>query len=269
MENEIRVEVIRAIKSKGFFVSMCIGTLVAILHFFNVVFPYRDFIYLPKISYPASVFSRWLGGEMSSVYPTLYYFLLPVLVVLPHAGSYKEDMKSGYIKQILIRTTRSKYMRAKYIVTFFIGGVVAIFPLMCNFVLTAMVFPALIPQAGTGLFPLRSFHMLGDLFYSHPYVYLLIYMIINFVFWGFFATIALAAANVCRQVITTKLFPFILYVMLYAAAEFTGYLSVAPVYFLMPTQPVKTEVSILICEILLLILIGGCYFYIGKRKDVL
>lgn len=266
MRNEFKIEFHRAVKSRGLLLSLIAGLLIVVCHFVWMVLPLKDNIMISN--YPLSVFGKWIGGENSSVFPTLYYFTVPVLASLPFAGSYKEDIVSGYIKNVTTRISRKEYLKTKYIVTFLIGGIVSVFPMIVNFLLTAMVLPAILPQASTGYFPIFSYSMLGELFYSHPYIYLLIYMVINFIFLGLLSTLALVSAYICDNLFTTILSPFIIYLFVYAVTQLTNLHMLCPFGFLRPSQPIATNPFVLLGEIVLMSAMGGIYYYVGKRKDI-
>ena len=51
-------------------------------------------------------------------------------------------------------------------------------PLVFDFLLTAMVFPMVIPQVGTGTFPVAAMDIMSGVFYTHPLVYNLIFVLI-------------------------------------------------------------------------------------------
>lgn len=266
MRNEFKIEFHRAVKSRGLLLSLIVGLLIAASHFVWTVLPLKDNIMIS--GYPLSAFGKWIGGENYSVFPTLYYFTVPVLAALPFAGSYKEDIVSGYIKNVTTRISRKEYLKAKYMVTFLTGGIVAVLPMMVNFLLTAMVLPAILPQSSTGYFPIFSYSMLGDLFYSYPYIYLLIYMTIDFIFFGLLSTLALVSAYVCDNLFTTILSPFIIYLLVYAVTQLTNLHMLCPFGFLRPSQPIAADPFVLLGETALMAAVGGIYYYVGKKKDI-
>ena len=51
----------------------------------------------------ASLFNNWLGAS-GDFFTHLLYFLIFLLCTLPYSWSLANEMKSGYINQILIRT---------------------------------------------------------------------------------------------------------------------------------------------------------------------
>lgn len=266
MKNELKIEIERVTKSKGLLAAFIIGIAISVSHFMVMVWPLRDSIMVS--TYPLSAFGKWIGGENASIFPTLYYFIVPILIAIPFAGSYKEDLSTGYIKNILQRTSRKNYLKAKYVTTFFSGGIISVVPLISNYILTAMILPSLIPQSSTGQFPIFSNSMLGELFYSHPYIYMMIYIFINFIFFGLLATLALAAADICDSLFATVLFPFVIYLLVYAVTQLINLHILCPFGFLRPSQPIVTEPFVLCGELVLMCIAGGIYYYVGKKKDI-
>ena len=108
----IRMEMKRAFHNRNFYIALIIGCGIAIGQYIQNVLPMIK--YLPmdveKGVYPHSVFNKWIGGEYHTLWPMLFYFILPVLAALPHGDSYYQDIQSGYFKNICTRTKKSKGM---------------------------------------------------------------------------------------------------------------------------------------------------------------
>lgn len=185
MKNEWKTELYRATHNPWLWISLFIGMGITGCHFVFCVLPLNEYIYGPKVSYPLSTFGKWIGMDRVSVFASLYYFVVPILASIPFVGTLKEDIKTGYIRNIVIRVSKIKYFIAKFLVTFVIAGFVTVIPLLFNFVLTATVLPLLIPQAGTHLFPIYQLSMMGAFYYQHPFLYVMVYLFLDFVFWDY------------------------------------------------------------------------------------
>jgi hypothetical protein len=71
----------------------------------------------------STVFSRFVDiGEASDSSE----ILLPVIATIPFAVSFVDEVKSGFIKSYLSRTTRKKYIISKLIAAAFSGGLVTL-----------------------------------------------------------------------------------------------------------------------------------------------
>ena len=97
----IRMEMKRAFHNRNFYIALIIGCGIAIGQYIQNVLPMIK--YLPmdveKGVYPHSVFNKWIGGEYHTLWPMLFYFILPVLAALPHGDSYYQDIQSGYVQE--------------------------------------------------------------------------------------------------------------------------------------------------------------------------
>ena len=149
-----------------------IGTAAALAHVFLHVLPLGK--YINSGSYPLSLFQHWIGGENISVWPVLFYLTAPLLGAMPHLRTMYLDRKEGYVKNIFVRTGKMKYCAAKYLATFVSSGVIILWPLVLDFCISALILPALLPQASTGLYPIHQLSLWGSLFYEQPFLYLLL-----------------------------------------------------------------------------------------------
>lgn len=263
MHKYFRNEMHRAFVTWKFPLVLAVAMGICIWHFLENVYPLRNYVYL--MSYPLSAFGKWIGGENTSVQPTLYYLLMPILCALPFGRTYDYDLKSGYINQLIIRGEKREYLKAKLLTAFFSGTVISGIPLLFDFLLTGTILPAVVPQSGTGLFPIISESVLSELYYMHPYIYTFIYWILDMVYFGLFNTICLWAVDFVENQFWIMLFPFMVYLFIFCTSQFVGYEIIAPFFFLRPSQPICSKLSIILTEIVLL-LVGNMIFYLVHKK---
>ena len=76
--------------------------------------------------------------------------VMPILAALPMAASLSADMRSGYIKSVLTRTTAKSYYIAKFIAVAATAAVVVTVPFLLDFFLVAMKVPYFQPYAYGG-----------------------------------------------------------------------------------------------------------------------
>ena len=91
------------------------------------------------------------------------------------------------------------------------GALIGMIPLVFVFLLTAMVFPMVIPQVGTGTFPVTAMDIMSGVFYTHPLVYNLIFVLIDGCFWGLLNCAVFWSVNFVRNRFWILLTPFIIY----------------------------------------------------------
>ena len=239
MKQILKTELKRAFTGKMFFISLGLGIILAALHFiFEVIgtLPYMDayFQYQKPMTGIDFFFSSWLGGHSLDVCSYIFFFILPVLAVLPYADTFFTDIKSGFAKNLLLRVKRRHYFFAKYIAAFLAGGAAVVIPLLLNLLSAAMVLPAILPQATSDNHAIGIFSMWHGLYYTHPFVYQFLYMGLDFLFAGIFAAAALTVTRLAQNRIVTLLSPFILYIFLSAVFDFLGVYNWAPMEFLRP-----------------------------------
>lgn len=266
MKAMLKNEFHRAFHSPFMAVSLAIGGAIALLQALTHVLPLAQYIAMG--AYPLTVYQKWIGGENTSLWPNLYYLTAPLLAAMPHLGTAYQDRKSGYIKNILTRTKRTNYIYAKYIVTFVVSGWVSIFPLVLNFGLSALMLPATLPQASTGLYPIGPLSLMSALFYSKPLVYVLLYTALNFVFFGLLTTTGLLIVRFVDNVFSVMLAPFMLYLIVFGATQLSGAYRFCPYGFLRPSQPVVTSWSVILLEGVIMLIMGGVYVYTEKKSAV-
>jgi len=234
----LKIELRRAIKNKYLFISISIGCLISVTHVLQNILPLTQYLSdtgdygIP----PHSVFNKWIGGEVMTLQPSMFFILFPILACLPFSDTYYTDRKSGYIKNVFIRTKKINYYVAKYIAAFISGGVSVIVPLLLNLMLTAMVLPSILPDPSTGFFSIFSNSMWCDIFYSDPYLYIFMYLAIDFVFAGLFAAISLVFSDIVTNRFFVILAPFIVYIFIFTFCNLIGHNKYNPFVFLNPTQ---------------------------------
>jgi hypothetical protein len=268
----IKFELTRAFKNRLFLFALGLGCLIALSHIILDVIPSaqiaqdnQQFI-KEQGAYPLSLFNMWMGGRGSIIQPTLYFFLLPLLVCVPFADSLYTDRQSGYIKHLATRANPKRYYIAKSLSIFLSAAAVGVLPLLLDFYLTALFFPPLIPDAAAGTFPIFEMSMFSNLFFTHPFAYVSAYLFIIALFSGLFALFSLVFAFFLNNRALVMLSPFILC----AFADFIlgvlpgRFFQFSPILFLRPDQPgvavftvIGFEFFILLISIILFLLAKG------------
>lgn len=268
----LKIEFSRALKSKLFLFAVLFGCVLAISHFiFNILpMPAKIDFWLsydkPMLDMDY-LFPGWMGGNQHDFQGYLLYLILPILATLPYADSFFSDKKSGFIKNILVRTSKKKYYLSKYIVVFVTGGIVVVLPLLLNLTLSAMVLPSITPEVVASHFLIRETSMWYGLFYSHPYIYIFLFLLIDFVFSGLFATLALAADIFAEYRVIALLSPFLIYLFINQLFRMASISNLSPMNFLQPSYNESSFIVIFIEFIILLVLSYFGFLYYGKKND--
>ncbi len=189
-----------------------------------------------------SLFCHWIGGEPCSTGTSSYFFLFPLLVCLPYGWSFCRERRSGYIKNMVIRSGKWQYFLAKYTALFLSGGLAMVIPLLFNFLLAAVLFPAITPNViYDTAYGIGAESFLSMVFYTKPFLYVAAYLFVDFVFGGLTACLCLSISTVIKNPVAVTLLPFFLllgvnyvcYSIIYRSSTVI-YRELSPMVFLRP-----------------------------------
>ena len=257
-------------------IALALATAIAISHIVTIVIiePYDLDLDIAMGSYPRSLFNSWIGAGGIMLEPTLYFFLLPLLVCIPFSDSFFTDKKSGYSRNILTRVSNKKYYLAKSISVFLVGSSVAILPLLLNLFISAMYFPAIIPILTAGTFTITDGSMWVDIFYSQPFLYVFLYFLIIFFFSGLIALSSLLFSYVLSNRFLVTIAPF----ATLAFIEFVlsslswapwggSFCQLSPISFMFPAQYDMASFPIILGEFIVFALTFTSFLFIRARRD--
>ena len=245
----LKLELKKSFKNKFFWISVVLGCLITLLSFEHMVNMYyegmsaisgnsTDIIYDPHIGIN-TVFNCWIGGEPFSLGSSIYFFVFPLLIALPYGWSYSEERKCGYRRMMITKTGKKKYYCAKYVAVFLSGGVAMVLPLIFNFWMTLLVVPAILPDVTMNMFyGVFGGSFLAELYYTVPFLYVAIYLFIDFVYCGFLVCICMAVSGIVRQKWGVVLIPFLLLLFVHVITDYiysdpsVAYKELSPLYFL-------------------------------------
>ena len=279
MKKLLKVECKRAFCNKTFYACLGIGAVLSIWLLCIQVQEVKTFeqmileygIEKVGLYYPRSIYNSFIGLDYAYLPSTILYTIFPILVTLPHGISYYYDKKIGYMKNILIKSKRRDYFLAKYVSVFMSGFVMTMLILLFSFWLSALFFPGLLPEVTTAMYcPFDKHALLIKLFYSHPWLYVLIYIFIDAVFFGVIATVAIAISCYSNHMLLVCSGGMMIYLMVDLVTELLGKPEFSPLKFLRPTQMLcNANPVIIIVELAVLIsLVMILLFKVERKKDV-
>lgn len=217
---------------------------------------------------PYSVFRAWMGGDAFNMPGFLHAMLLPLLAVLPYGASYFDDVKGGFVKNVYLRSKRLPFLKAKYCAVFLSGCAVAAFPLCLDFLLMLMIYPALLPQLSSSIYPIFATNMWYEVFYTNPFCYVAGFILINTIFGGLVAVLGLALSFLADYKYIILMMPFLFQMFLYALGNLMGQESISPVFYLQAGSGMASAPIILVEFIVLALCGGGLFFWRGLKDDV-
>lgn len=270
----LKIELRRGFHSISFLVAFLLAMVISISHIIFYIIPkynmnFTSSSYKNEFVIPHSVFNCWIGGEYQSFQSVLYFMILPLLAVIPYGASYYLDCKRGYLKNLYTRSDRKKFLFANYLTTFFTAGVITVLPLVINLLICMILLPSIKPIACSALFPIHYMSMWSELYYQNPYLYILAFLLLDFIVVGFIACFALVVSFIVENRFMVLLLPFVLFFFLNAIAKFTFYPDFSPYYILQPYQIIPLNWHYVLLELLIAFAVSFCIFWWrGNKNDI-
>ena len=276
----IRMECRKAFRNKMFYIAVaagCIITLFALVYYIGI---YQNELTMMQaddvnpMHEASGLFNFWIGGEPFSFGSAAYFFMFPLLTAFPYGWSYCGEKRSGYIRIAVVQAGKKAYFLAKYTAVFLSGALAMVIPLAFDFLLSALFFPAVMPSpvycTSTGVF---YDSLMSMLYYTVPLLYVLIYLLIDFIFGGLIACISYAAACFVRYRVVAVILPlfFMLAVhylrqFVYISAE-VRYREISPMFFLRPVQAAyPASFAVIFAEMAALFFVTFFLSVIWERK---
>lgn len=264
MLNYIKIELRRAFIGKQMLIALILSCAITLLQILVDVVPVIK--YLDDTMYPHTVFSKCLS-LIYSMFPVYYILIIALIAAMPCAVNMYKDRKTGYIKNIFTRTSKKNYYIGQYAVAFISGGAVAVIPQIINILIVALILPSVQPYVGIGYCGISIGRMWEKIFYRNAYLYLAMYMVLDFVFFGLMNTLALSFSWLVKNTLSVILFPFITFQFLDLATSFVSYGWMSE-SFLRASQQMKTNPMEIVVLILIMIVITiVSIIYAIYRKD--
>ncbi len=219
--NTIKLECKKAVFNKMFLATILIGCTITLFSLIPNVKNHYQYINDTKrfseefsdgrnpLIETDTLFNVWIGSEAMTPGSVYYFFLFPILVAIPYGWSYCMERRSGYIKNMVIRTSSWRYYLSKYIALFLSGGLAMVIPLLFNFLLTAMFVPMTTPYPYyITSYGIISSAFLSEFFYTKPFLHVFLYLLVDFIYCGLIACLCFAFAAFVKNHVIAVLLPF-------------------------------------------------------------
>lgn len=269
MKNELK----RAIVNK-YFISICVyGILLIILHSYESIAEYwkntEEFMQyqssLKVIQNPyapiVNAFTLWIGCDSDNKYSKLFYNLLPLTAVLPYCWSYCRDVKNGQADKFIKEIGIFNYHLSKYFAVFISSGLTITIPLLLDFLIILLFVPAIYPDSVYDIYyGIFSNNFMADIFYGKPFVYVMIFLLLCFVFCGLFGCLGYSISTLIKSKAVAVIAPSAMTILVEIFKKVTMkkdaiYMEFSPLSFLCPAKSYTTNWIIIISEFVILFLI--------------
>ncbi len=268
----LKLELKRSILNKWTFMAMLVTSVFCAIHFQSLYEPRMSYLIITKEEgldamtnvCTGSAYDHWILFQFN-IYSYALLFVMGIIVVIPYGVSYYTDVKSGYIKQVISRTSMKVYTRAKYIATFLSGGIVIILPIFLEFLLVATMYPIHKPYRPSSIMYGEETFLI-DLYYDYPMIFTMFRLLLVFVVAGLLATMALLVAKYISNYFSIIITPFVFTFILAFCVRITEKAEIAFMNSLQ-AQSQRYNYGILFGEIIVMFLLT--YFgFVNSRKEV-
>ncbi len=212
MKAFLKSELYKVCHSPTFWIALLVGFGTSCLTLYHACTWKRQFLEQAMFgtSYEGlSLVMFWLGGSNISMGNMIFYIIFPLLSTIPYSWSLFTDINSGYVNQILTRSNRKSYLRARFLVTFLAGGAAIVIPMVLNLMMTAWVMPSVTPSVLLLSPPIEG-QFLSHLFYKNNALYIVAVLVTEFFWGGTLACIGLTAGLFVHSAVVSVLMPFLI-----------------------------------------------------------
>lgn len=159
-----------------------------------------------------SAFSNWMVVNCNAcTLPTVFYYVLPLIVLVPFSWSYHSERFTGYDVQLALRVGRVERMCAKLLVVFTSAFAVTVLAHVLNFVVVSSFLPLYTPVfEDMNVLGIFSEALLSRLFYGAPTLYVLVYSCLNGILMGCWAAMVLGLSLLFNNRVSLMVFPYLL-----------------------------------------------------------
>lgn len=262
-----KIELKKALSRGSFRVAILIGLLL------NMVYQFR---YQPII--PNNYLEQYYKMSVSSVYNNfiffnlspignIYFIILPLIAGIVYCDSYVEDKKSGYIKFIFLRRNKTNYFISKFLANFISTGIAVSFPILLGFLINLLLYPSIPLHSSLGITTIMSGGLFASLFYQHPILYTLLWILIYFVYGGIFATCGFMFSIFIENRFIVSIIPFILWIGVEIVCEIVDKGRFSPYQFLFLSR--SQSINVILGEAVFVVIVCLLIIFIGGYKSEL
>lgn len=281
MKALLKFEFKRAFCNKYFLAAVIISLFFCFACFYDIAWPAakklqlyiqndaNEVLNMSKFYHTYPVLESWMPNHPINSFYYIWSVTLPLICAMPYGSTYKKDVCSGLINQLVYRGGKKNYYSAKLITAFISGGTIAVLPLVVNLILCLCFLPWTTPLRSSSTYWVYEKIILSKLFYEKPVLYIIIYLILFFIMYGLINCLCLSLSFLTDNPFITMISPFVIYYALSVIFE-SG--MKMPQFSLMNNASinfVETEyVSIYILQLIILFLLNLSFMLRTKKSIV-
>jgi ABC-type transport system involved in multi-copper enzyme maturation permease subunit len=205
----IKVELRRAFSSWPFVIVVVIGTIALGQGLYSYGQGYQSYLSANKGDpFLYNSFDALLMARLGVI-----SILAPLLAALPFADSLIVDRNSGFIRSMLLRSGRRKYVWSKLLATILVGGAAIAVPHIVIYGLASAIFPEGLSTT-FGQQRMIVTGPLSDVYKSNPALYVWFNILISFIFGAVYAAIGMLVSCISDNRYIALASPFMFYIIM-------------------------------------------------------
>lgn len=256
-------EIKRGLSRTSFKVVLLIGIIANIMSIFitnSGLYSIENYIK----AYEISAYDNFIFFNLNSV-SNVMILIFPILSAMSYSDSYLEDVNSGFVNYIYTRYSKQKYLICKFGSNFIISGLGIAIPLIINFIILILTVPSIQPNPILGKYTILCGGLASPLFYTHPILYILLWVLIYFMYAGAFASIALGISIAIKNRFVVLFVPFLLCNVIGIVLNLIDKYCYSPLSFLYVSN--NQSLNVVIAEFIAIVMISIAIFYLGGNRN--
>ncbi len=264
----LREEIIKVLKSNRsififlYFMVVAIGQ--NIYTYFLVSSEYSGY------SNPHPVTMTLLAGGDSVIFPALFFWLLPIPLILLYCGRYNEEKNKNLTYLYTVKSGRKKYFFSKLTASFILPVIYTGIPLLVNLLISVAMLHGGTSFCGDELEPIEAFTLPGETFsywcIHHPYTGWVIYFLAAMFIFGMAGVLAQCIAIITKDNRITYVMAFAIWIALFTLKKINTAYIIQPYTEYGSYYGIRSALVILV--IVLISVIISAYLLIHK-KDII
>ncbi len=233
MKNAIKFELYNNVHNRFFKAAFIFVIALTVIHILINIIPCASYIYMD--GYPENVFCHLIGYD-NSIVTIIYFYIIIGISAFPSSLIYVMEKRNGYFNNLLVREKRKTLFVSKYIACVITSGIIAMVPLVIDYMVSSALLPSLRPIASTFQNVIDGKYFAAGFFYSYPTLYVFLRIIIVGMFSSCFASLVFMTEKIFKMEYEVMLFPEVLFLLMHVICLFFQHGEYSPFNIVSPND---------------------------------
>lgn len=234
MFNYLKLELYKAFHNRFFIMAEGVLLGIVFLHVMRYIVPAAGDIL--GTEYPETSFLHWIGIESVSSLSLCYFMIVAGVAAFPIGMLFAGEQRRGYLTQIITRSGRNRCFYSKILAYRLLSGIVAMIPLILDFLVASAFLPSIRPIVSTFIYPLRGDGLLTNLFYSAPTFYVFVRILFVGMLVSNLSLLTIPALRIIPNDYAASVFPCAVFIGMHILASFIGGYEWSPLNIMYPAN---------------------------------